>query len=348
MADLLASCVGRLNSRNPALLRKDIDKLRRYIGRPMPEAEARHYRQLIKEHELLREHLPVDVSLRSALYKALLQLAFPVPLRYSDYCAVEACVSDKPTMHAPLARVIRDIGLDGVVTNLLVEKELGDRSASQVLREKNATIETILTALTGSSLQSRHAGFICATSVDFICSSPPSGASEQQARRTALHKHGYLAPVLQRLYDGTPQYQLKLLRRLLSAAYSVPPDGILGRPEIGAILRGGKSAPTPALLAAVLSMSDAGDTELVEWTVVHGLIEGAGFEDDTRKRLIRQLLSQGAPAPGEPGGKTHRKPRTLSDDVAGAWHAMKGALVWLFFAGAVLFLLAVIALKLVR
>jgi len=106
------------------------------------------------------------------------------------------------------------------------------------------------------------------------------------ALRQTLRKHGFLARVLAADGVGDDQYQVTALARFLKAAY---PNG-LDRPAIMQVLAGGGAPPTPALLAAVLTLLvRPKDAHLAREAYARGSVTLLNLAPDTAGPLTDRL-----------------------------------------------------------
>src|SRR6185312_11546684 len=106
----------------------------------------------------------------------------------------------------------------------------------------------LVTLLAGERGSPGDARMICDLTLHYLETTQRNVRSP--ALRQTLRKHGFLARVLAADGVGGDQYQVIALARFLKAAY---PNG-LDRPAIMQVLAGGGAPPTPALLAAVLTL----------------------------------------------------------------------------------------------
>jgi hypothetical protein len=106
------------------------------------------------------------------------------------------------------------------------------------------------------------------------------------ALRQTLREYGYLARVLAADGVGDDQYQVAALTRFLKAAH---PNG-LDRPAVMQVLAGSGTPPTPALLAAVLTLLvRPKDAHLAREAYARGSVTLLNLDPDTAGPLIDRL-----------------------------------------------------------
>jgi hypothetical protein len=114
-----------------------------------------------------------------------------------------------------------------------------------------------------------------------------SGHIDRQALRTVLREHGYLVSALQQRHRDEPQYQLDILTGLPQAVYGLR----LGRSAVTEIVGNTAFVPTPALLAAVVTLTDPAEAGLAAWEHSRSLLFNTNFDARTGKNLRNLLRS---------------------------------------------------------
>ncbi len=250
LSELIIGCADLLTSKHPESVGVNVERLKQHPANPPTDLERSRYRQLIRDHQLLRASAPLRYPLRNDFYEVLLGIGFGDRLSYEDYCFLEDCAasaSGKP-MHRPLARVIiRAMSLDFVVA-LLVHEVVAPASAPPLLTGSGLTPESVIAMAADEALRPHHARTICGLVVPYLAE---QAARIDKARlRSALDEHGYLAPALERGYPDQVDAQAAKLSTLLRAAYS---DG-LDSQVMRDILNNPKHPATPALVSAIGAM----------------------------------------------------------------------------------------------
>jgi hypothetical protein len=271
VADLLVSCGERLEAGEPEqeLLKADITELALRLGEERTDAERQEYQDIIRDHDLLREHLQVLVTTRAQFYDILLGLAFASPLSYADYCGIEDCANLQPGQvpHRSLLAAIGKRDLTGPPMRQLL----------QLLRECEPSVTTggrlsnadLVALAADPALQPGHAQL----TYEALAGHPDAGGS---GLRRALRQHGYLAAALEQRHRTDPGYQVLVLCDLLQLAYGPSLD----RPAVREVLRNDPHQGTAALDAAVL-------------------ISAEGY-DEVRPRLTGLLLGEPPALPAAP------------------------------------------------
>ena len=319
---LLIDCSDRMRGNDQFLVRTAIRRLAdRRHDQATPEEQDR-YREIIKEHRLLREERPLDPALQADLYAALLALAFEMPLDYEGYCQLEVCAGLMPgqPMHRPLLRAATQTGITDLCVKLLVAKVDGFKAIS---RERVPMADLIATVADRRLLDVEHCRIICETVIDEIAVRSRSQRFDPQILRSALAEYGYLASVLQRICHQ-PEARLAIFCKLLRLAYGET----LSRSDVSSIVQDMDSSATcdlstVDLFFALVIMSNPGDATFAERTCTRRLADR--YDPNTRSELLRRFPEHGQRAIGnerpqpppryEPpgdGGTRRLKPRIPS------------------------------------
>jgi hypothetical protein len=313
--ELLNSCGEQLRDGKFFLMPK-IDRLRQHLRNPPSEELRSQYRLLIQHHQLLREDLPVERKVRAQFYDVLLRLAFGTPLTYRDYCNVEACVLSNPEgqqLHRPLVLAIEKVGWDGLVMRLLVLSAIGGKELKDSLRKHPVAPGDLLLVTADRNLHRLHAQVVFHSAMQHLLER--TGYHDRSVLRPILHHYGYLAPTLNWLYPGDPDYQLSWLRQLLHLGYG----GELDRSAIRDVLRSPSIVPTSALLAAVLLVVDRADVELVQQEYTRCMITSTRFASETCGKLLR-LLPENDYTEIDPGNEEPFSNQVDSSPRRRGWH----------------------------
>jgi hypothetical protein len=142
----------------------------------------------------------------------------------------------------------------------------------------------LVALLAGERDNPRDARTICDLTLHYLETMQRNERSP--ALRQALRQHGFLAQLLAADGVGDDQYQVTALVRFLTAAY---PDGI-GRPAIMQVLAGDGAPPTPALLAAVLTLLvRPKDAHLAREAYARASVARLNLDQDTSRPLADRL-----------------------------------------------------------
>jgi len=142
----------------------------------------------------------------------------------------------------------------------------------------------LVTLLAGERGSPGDARMICDLTLHYLETAQRNVRSP--ALRQTLRKHGFLARVLAADGVGDDQYQVTALGKFLKAAY---PDG-LDRPAIMQVLADGGAPPTPALLAAVLTLLvRPKDAHLAREAYARGSVTLLNLAPDTAGPLTDRL-----------------------------------------------------------
>ena len=153
----------------------------------------------------------------------------------------------------------------------------------------------LVTLLAGERGSPGDARMICDLTLHYLETTQRNVRSP--ALRQALRKHGFLAQVLAADGVGDDQYQVTALARFLKAAY---PNG-LDRPAIMQVLADGGAPPTPALLAAVLTLLvRPKDAHLAREAYARGSVTLLNLDPDTAGPLTDRLPLFDYDIPDEP------------------------------------------------
>jgi hypothetical protein len=153
----------------------------------------------------------------------------------------------------------------------------------------------LVTLLAGERGSPGDAQMICDLTLHYLETTQRNVRSP--ALRQTLREHGFLARVLAADGVGDDQYQVTALARFLKAAY---PNG-LDRPAIMQVLAGGGAPPTPALLAAVLTLLvRPKDAHLAREAYARGSVTLLNLDPDTAGPLTDRLPLFDYDGPDEP------------------------------------------------
>jgi hypothetical protein len=170
--------------------------------------------------------------------------------------------------------------MDGAVVTALVRGYLGDSHLSEWFLSEQVDIADLITWLGAERDRPDHARVVCDAVLQYLGEIP--GNHHRQAVLSALRDHGYLAQALLLQHPDAPQYQLHAAYHLLRAAFGPALD----RSTAEEILGGTQSAPTPALLGAVLLLlASRADARHVQRTYLAAQLKLTAFAPDMRARL---------------------------------------------------------------
>ena len=296
-ARMVESCSKRISCADLSGLRSDLGDLETYLldNQPVPAGERESCRDVIAARGLLAPRLDVPGALAASLYDILLRLAFGLPLTYQGYCQVEDCLGPPPgePPHRALLEAIGGGGLHDLRVQAILLWSFGSSNLRNWFHSSELDVTRLIDELAGDWPRARHARIMCEFTLRFLAAMPGRYAAPLLA--DTLHRHGYLAQVLQQRYPDEAQYQADALDRFLHAAY----PGGLDRDAISRILAGSGSPPTVALLTAVLGrLASGADAELAGREYLRGALSLTNFHAGTRA-LLAELTdacsgSQGA------------------------------------------------------
>jgi hypothetical protein len=282
---MLLECILHTEKRNLTRLRSDIAGMKRYAETgDIDEVRRKRYRELIAKHGLLRHNYLIEKQ-EDKLYDALLALAFGTPISYVSYCQVETCLGIEPgePPHPELLRAIERRGMTNPLATGIVYwhlRKTDEKKLNKWLISDQVDAVAMIHHLAGEWDRPQHTRIVCDLTLDYLQKAPTR--YEPQKVRSALRQHGYLASALSRRHQGNDQYQVHTLFLFLKAAY----PGGLGRAAIAQILTGTPSAPTPALLAAVMMhLPRPGDWQLAHNAYIYGALTLMNVDSSTSTRL---------------------------------------------------------------
>jgi len=283
--DTLMRCAEDARNANLTRIKSDIIQLQNFAkADEIDDSRRMRYRELITRHELLRPNHLVGKQ-EGRLYDALLALAFGTPLTYDGYCLIEDCLGIQPgePPHKTLLEAIERDGMTGPVTAGIVYWHLSatdEKKLNKWLVSGAVDAVDLIRLLARDWHSTQHARIICDLTLDYLTKA--SGRYKPLKVRDTLLKYGFLASALHRRHPDKDQYQISALYQFLKAAYASGID----RTDIIQILAGNTSAPTPALLAAVLMhLSRPGDWQLAHQAYAHGSLTMMKTDPTTTLRL---------------------------------------------------------------
>ncbi len=296
-ARILDAINGRVNSGDLRGLRADLTALRTQVKRQMESGKylssgrRKEYRDFIFRNQLLRPQLQEQLGRDTGTYnRALLALAFEAPLSYEGYCQLEDCLgTGSPPDPSPSAALLDEIcrpGMPDIRVAVLVLSYLGEDRQREWFRSARVSLDSMVGHLVGPWDREHHRVLMCDALEWYLRVMP--GKHKPADVRAALEPHDYLVPVLQARYGSVPQFQYKVLRTLLVAAFGQH----LGRGPVTDVLRRGSHPPTWPLLGAVLTLLDQADPDLPALAIesfLAGGVENSGFEPDLMRSLLRQV-----------------------------------------------------------
>ncbi len=297
---LIISFAKRLADANPDFPPADIKPLRDRLGHQPTAEERSRYRELIEEHRLLREDLPVNASLRAEIYDVLLTTAFSVPLTYASCKEIEACAGNPGGLHKSLHKSLLEsmerLGAGEPAAYLLVQGMLMEKGLVKRLQKAGIDHRYLIDTTARPDLLVQHARILCDITVQFL--HERSGHIDRPDLRWTLRRHGYLAETLAWRHGDDQEYQLRVLAQFVIAAYG----DRLDRSAAAEVLESTGCAPTPALLAAVLRMVPPDGLGPVLLEYARGVLDKTPFSEGTRGQLMHLLrtLDQSGIGPDYP------------------------------------------------
>jgi hypothetical protein len=301
-ARILVSINDRVNRGDLRGLRADLTALRNQVkremdsGRHLSPRRRKDYRDFIFRGQLLRPELQGQLGRDADVYnRALLALAFEMPLSYEGYCQLEDCLGTgsppTPPPATTLLEEIRRAGMPDIRVALLVLSYLGEDRQREWFRSARVSLEELAGHLAGQWDREHHGRMWC-EALDWYFRTMP-GKHKPADVRAALEPYDYLVPMLQARYGDSAQCQFTMLRNLLIAAFGPH----IGKAAIIDVLRHGSQPPTWPLLGAILTLLDPRDPGLPELAIesfLSGGIGNSGLEPDLVARLLHQVAPDSA------------------------------------------------------
>jgi hypothetical protein len=250
-----------------------VKRLQRYLAGHQEPADRYEYRRLITWHGLLKDHPGLRAPAKASVYRALLRLAFDVPLSYASYCEIEDCLDGPP--RGLLAAVMIELQfadyLSWILTHMAVPRPDADKLIASLHHQgvcSNAPID-LVERHAGGLLRPAHGKVALDFAVWYLC-------RYAENPRLELACRGYLARPYEIVFPGEPAQQQ---RRLLDVLRFVFGDS-LSRGQIADIFDQPGLYPSVALEAAVARMArHKGRTHISERTAIARL-RYAGFADE--------------------------------------------------------------------
>ena len=261
VAAILRSCGQRLDEGDPVILEPDMSKLSTLLeGGPVPAEDQLEYQRIIKENRLLFAGRQVPGRVQPEFYRLLVRLAFKPTLTYQEYCRLEDCAGGQ--LHEALLAVL-DPSLADRRAGLLIRNGLAGGDLAHGLEEPPAVL---FRAAADGQLLDGHARILAGIALSYL--DHHAADLDREDIREILTEYGYLADVLCRLYPDDGEYQRTWLMALLRLTHG---DRLAGR-VLREILDNPGHPPTPALFAATLTMTDAGNRAIAERSYSRGVL----------------------------------------------------------------------------
>lgn len=217
--------------------------------------------RLIRGRRLFRPDLQTTLGPGAVSYdRALLSLAFGLPLSYEAYCEVEDLISAESAQDQPPAAVISAILHDGLadVRVVMIALSYWEESQRQEWLAAHTLDADALVDHLADGWDHRAHERRALDSFLWLLSAVP-GSAPPPALRPALSRRGYLAERLEAQYADDLKFRVDALHVLVQAAW---PGENFGREAVDDTLRNGREPLPPSLVAAVLPLTGAADSEL--------------------------------------------------------------------------------------
>jgi hypothetical protein len=278
--EIFSSCLIALKHGGAELIRTGIDQLQSHV-RHLTRLEHQQIADLIERYGLLRPGRSIDAGLLREFYVVLLRLAFTTPLTYAGYRRVEKRAGYQPgdPLHAPLARAMLDVGLQGAA-RLLVLGSMHESQLEDILREFPVSPDESVAMLADPSLDEVHARIVGNLAI-WNWTRSKNSRSDRKSFQAAIDQHRLLA-ALQKRYASDPEFQLYLLTSILAFAYD---DG-LDEAAAARIFQSIPEAPTAALLGAMMKTAKRRDLPFIMRSFAAHAVTKEDFSEDNRRNFI--------------------------------------------------------------
>jgi hypothetical protein len=297
----------RVRTENLRSVRNDITMLSTMVqraqerGEQSSESQRAQYRDVIIAHGLLWPELLLQLGKEARPYsRALLWLAFGLPLSYQGYCQLEDCLGQagaRPSLPEVLLRVIRDAEFSDSRVAALVLAQLGTGELEKAFNGKQVDIADMVSWLAEPWDRPRHGRLICGVLVGYLRAMQKR--YKPQDVHHLLRPHGYLAPAVLALYPEDLRRQVDVLSSVLLAASG---GRALDDADVVRVLRGANHAPTWGLLCAVLRLLDKNPEErrlviLAQHAYFAGMLARSGedigaYLDRYRPRDVEEIFKR--------------------------------------------------------
>ncbi len=299
--DLFNAITRRLAGSHPEQAERFVPRLRSLIRDDLADSDRARYRQIIDEHQLLREDLKIDREVRAELYRTLLRLAYRVPLNYTSYCAIEGSLGNGWPIHESLARAIYEVSASEAV-QLLVVGIIGEAELNDFLHKRELRLKRLVAVIVHPRVQEDHRRFLCEIALQYLEEQPQRFSPDEL--RAAFAPVGYLAAILFQVYRDDPQVEFSMVRRVLQIVYGHRLD----RESISAILSGGDSGHTCALYAVLFELADDYSADEIIWSGFGAYLMSREFGTDAQAQLNHKLAAYRPADPdSEDSGKSRLK-----------------------------------------
>lgn len=242
----LKKLANSLRDRDAPAVTLVVKRLQRYLAHDPEPAERQAYWQQIARLGLLKDHPGIYQATSVSLYRVLLRLAFNSPFSYVDYCEIEDAIGGPPP--GTLRSALLELRIDGFLPWLLVataETTFDDKDLRKRLADRGTSASTLLSQFQQclEEMRSEHRAVICDFAVRYL-------SAYAENPRAELVRRGFLAETLETVFPGNQLAQRRRLEQILRFVYG----GMLTREQIRDLFAEPQLNPTPALLAAVMSL----------------------------------------------------------------------------------------------
>ena len=284
-----------LDRRDVRVVTAAVRQLKRHLASHQEPVDREYYRQLITRHGLLKDQPELHPSTRKSLYRALIQLAFDVPLSYASYCQIEDCAGR--SSHGALADVMTQLEFSDYLSWILAHMATDPPDVETVLERLRrqgvppADPLDMVERYARGPLRPAHAKITLDFAVRYLL-------KYSDDPRTELANRGYLAQLYEIVFADEPTQQLKRLVDVLMFVYG----GSLSRRQIADILVQPGNYPTVALHAAVAQIaSPEADRDISERATdakrphAGSADESASVQHSTRLRSLFRAIDLESP-----------------------------------------------------
>jgi hypothetical protein len=248
-ADILEDLAASLSDGDPGSARAELQRLEGHLDGPLSPADRAAYHRQITDLALLNDHQGLPDSTKTRLYRVLLGLAFPLPLSYESYCAIEDASGGPPhkTLRLAMLRFNFATFLPWLLT-AKAEADLTDEALAKRLAKQDVRATVPVKALQRDIAHIRppHRAAMYDFAVLYL-------RTQAKEARTELVKRGYLADTLEIVFPADRSAQKIRLEDTLRFIYG----DRLDRGTIRELFHDQELRPTEAFEAAVTSLASS-------------------------------------------------------------------------------------------
>jgi hypothetical protein len=249
VTDTLEDLAASLHEGDAPAATAEVRRLGRRRADRVSHVDREHYRNHILRLGLLGSHEGLAPSVTTAMYRALLRLAFEPPFSYADYCTIEDGIGEPP--RGKLRSVLLGLRFTTFVPWLLVAKaepRCSDGELITALAEQGIPAGIPLSDLLGglADIRPAHRADVYDFAVLYLRTLAENAKAE-------LTRRGYLADILEVVFPDQPTAQQTRLEDMLRSVHG----GQFSRGHIRDLFREPDLRPTAAFEEAVARLASS-------------------------------------------------------------------------------------------